>query len=277
MILQDLLADAVPRLRRAGVASPERDARRLLAHAAGIAPDRIGLAMRDAAPQDLAARLEPLLAARAAHQPVAQIVGARCFWGRMFRVTPAVLDPRPETETLIALALDGPRPSRLLDLGTGSGCLALTLLAECPAARAVATDISRAALGVARASAADLGLSDRVAFQHADWWQGVTGRFDLIVSNPPYIAADEMPELSPDVRLWEDPRALTPGGDGLSAYRALAAGLSAHLLPGGRAFFEIGARQGPAVMALFAAAGFDAACHPDLDGRDRVVSARWAA
>lgn len=264
---------AVARLAAAGVADAARDARLLLAHAMGIAPDRLMLALHDPLPPEAAQRFEAALAARAARQPVSQITGQRQFWGRSFRVTPDVLDPRPETETLIAAALEAPF-ARVLDLGTGSGAILLTLLAERPGAQGLAVDLSPAALAVAQGNAAALGLADRASFHLSDWFAAVDGRFDLIVSNPPYIAQDEMGDLSPEVRDWEPHLALTPGGDGLAAYRAIAAGALAHLVPGGRLLVEIGPRQGQAVAALFAGAGLQAPrILPDFDGRDRVVAA----
>ena len=188
-------------------------------------------------------------------------------------VTPDVLDPRPETETLVAAALEQPF-ARLLDLGTGSGCILISLLADRPSAQGVGTDLSDAALEVARRNAGQLGVAERVRFLRSDWFGGVQGRFDLIVSNPPYIAEDEMAALAPEVRDWEPRAALTPGGDGLAAYRAIAQGAGARLMAGGRLILEIGPTQGAAVTALLRAAGFDCVeIRPDLDGRDRVVIA----
>lgn len=270
----DAVRFAIPRLRAAGVEDAARDARLLLGHALGIAPNRLTLHMADLLPPEAAARFEAAIAARAARQPVSQITGQRLFWGRPFRVTRDVLDPRPETETLIAAALAAPF-ARVLDLGTGSGCILLTLLAERPGASGVGVDLSDAALGVARANAAALGVNDRADLRASDWFAQVAGRFDLIVANPPYIAAAEMPGLAPEVRDWEPHLALSPGGDGLDAYRAIAAGVGAHLAPGGRLLVEIGPTQGAAVSALFHTAGLQGvAVHPDLDGRDRVVAAR---
>ena len=270
----DALRFAIPRLRQAGVEDAARDARVLLGHALGIAPNRLTLHMSDLLPPEAAARFEAAIAARAARQPVSQITGQRLFWGRPFRVTRDVLDPRPETECLIAAALSAPFAT-VLDLGTGSGCILLTLLAERPSASGLGIDLSDAALAVARENAAALGLAARASFRASDWFAQVTGRFELIVANPPYIAAAEMPALAPEVRDWEPHLALTPGGDGLAAYRAIAAGAGAHLAPGGRLLVEIGPTQGAAVTALFRAAGLQgAAVHPDLDGRDRVVAAR---
>lgn len=271
-----VLRVAVARLAAAGVPDAPRDARLLLAHALGLAPDRLTLHLADAPDPAAADRFAALVTARAARAPVSHLTGQRLFWGRSFRVTPAVLDPRPETETLVALALEEPF-ARVLDLGTGSGCILLSLLADRPAATGLGADLSPGALAVAQDNAARLGLQDRATFRLSDWCAAVPGQFDLIVSNPPYIAAAEMPHLSPEVLGHEPHLALTDGADGLTAYRAIAAQAPAHLAPGGRLMVEIGPTQGPAVAALFAGAGLSGIrIHPDLDGRDRVVSARLA-
>lgn len=267
------LRDAVARLAAAGVPDAPRDARLLLAHARGVRPDRVSLHLADPVAADDLARFDALIAARAARTPVSHLTGQRLFWGRSFAVTPDVLDPRPETETLVALALQAPF-DRVLDLGTGSGCILLSLLADRPQAIGVGADLSPAALQVAQRNADRLGVAGRAAFVLSDWCAGVQGSFDLIVSNPPYIAAAELADLSPEVRDHEPHLALTDGHDGLTAYRALAAQTPAHLGPGGRILMEIGAGQGAAVTDLMRRAGFRAvSCHPDLDGRDRVVSA----
>jgi release factor glutamine methyltransferase len=183
-----------------------------------------------------------------------------------------VLDPRPETETLIARALAGAPPRRVLDLGTGSGAIIVTLLAEWPNAAGLATDVSGAALEVASANAAAHDVAGRVEFRQVDWLDGLTGCFDLVVSNPPYISRAELAGLAPDVRDWEPALALSPGPTGLESYQAIAPRLAAALAPGGRALFEIGADQGAAVREIFCAAGFrSVAIRPDLDGRDRVI------
>jgi len=268
------LAAAVARLRAAGVDDPPGDARRLLAHALGIGADRLIVAMPDTLGPEQAARFAAAIAARAARRPVAQIIGARLFWGLSLRVTPDVLDPRPETEVLVAEALrEG--ADDVLDLGTGSGAIVLAILSGRPRARGVGADISAPALQVAAANARALGLADRVAFIRSDWFAQVAGRFDLMVANPPYLAEAELAGLAPE--LAHEPRgALSPGGDGLGAYRRIAAGAGAHLRPGGRILLEIGPSQGRAVAALFGAAGFGRVrILPDMDGRDRVVAAVW--
>jgi release factor glutamine methyltransferase len=273
MIAQDALRRAVPRLREAGVEDGSRDARVLLAHALGIGHDRLTLKLQDEMTDPQLALYETALVARMARQPVSQITGRRLFWGLSFRVTRDVLDPRPETEALVAEALSRPF-LKMLDLGTGTGCILLSCLKGMPLARGTGTDISDAALQVAIGNTRDLGLEARARFRKSDWFAQVTGTFDLIVSNPPYIAADEMPSLSPEVRDWEPHLALSPGGDGLDAYRTIARGAGARLMPGGRLLMEIGPRQGAAVAALVMAAGLDdIRVLPDLDGRDRVVAA----
>ena len=268
----EALRAAIPRLTAAGVSDAPRDARALLAHAAGIAPDHMTLHLSDPLPPEALAAFDAAITRRAAREPVSHITGTRLFWGRAFRVTPDTLDPRPETEILVQEALSKPF-LKMLDLGTGTGCILLSCLAGMPMATGTGTDIHPATLDVAAANAAALGLTSRARFVLSDWFAGVTGRFDLIVSNPPYIAADEMAALSPEV-LHEPRRALTPEGDGLDAYRAIARGASSRLMPGGRLIVEIGPTQAAAVMALFAAQGLiGLAVLPDLDGRDRVVRA----
>ena len=269
----DALAPAVAQLAAAGIDTAARDARILLAHAMGLGAGRLTLHLQD----DLTAWQEGAfaahIAARSSRQPVSQIIGQRLFWGLPFRVTRDTLDPRPETETLVAEALSQ-RFQKMLDLGTGTGCILLSCLHGMPDAEGTGADISKAALVVAEGNAQALGLAERARFVQSDWFTSVSGAFDLIVSNPPYIAADEMATLAPEVREWEPHLALTPGGDGLDAYRAIAAGAIKRLMPGGRLLVEIGPTQGKAVAALFTRAGLeDLRILPDMDGRNRVVAA----
>jgi release factor glutamine methyltransferase len=270
----EALRAAIPGLCAAGVPDAPRDARLLLAHALGTAADRLTLHLGDSLSDQSLDLFHAAVAARIKRQPLAQITGQRLFWCHSFRVTKDTLDPRPETECLVAEALRRPFV-KLLDLGTGTGCILLSCLAEMPMAQGVGTDVSPQALDVARANAAALGLANRARFQLSNWLAGIDGRFDLITSNPPYISDEEMQHLSPEVRDWEPHLALSPGGDGLDAYRAIATGAPARLLPGGRLLLEIGPTQGAAVCALLVAQGFEAvAVLPDLDGRDRVVTAQ---
>ena len=269
-----LLRDTAARLAQGGIPDAASDARRLVAHALGVEPAAVSL-WQGTARADQLALLEAAIAARLARQPVSQITGWRDFWKHRFHVTRDTLDPRPETETLVAAALELPWRS-VLDLGTGTGAILISLLAERPGVTGLGVDLSDAALAVARRNAAALGV--RAQFARSDWFSAVTGRFDLIVSNPPYIGAAEMPALAPDVRDWEPRMALTDEGDGLAAYRAIAAGAPSHLSPGGWLAVEIGPTQGTAVAELFAAAGLGRiAVRPDLDGRDRVVIGQSAA
>ena len=269
----DVLRDAIPTLREAGIQDPARDARLLLSHAMQILPDRLTLYLHDPLSATAATQFSTMIAARLTHQPIAQIIGYRMFWGRKFQVTKDVLDPRPETEILIAEALKTPADT-ILDLGTGTGIILLTLLSEWPNAIGMGTDISPAALAVAQTNAQALNLAPRATLTQSNWFDAIPNRYDLITSNPPYIAAHEMQHLSADVLNHEPHIALTPGGDGLDAYRAIAAGAAARLNPKGRLIVEIGPTQGVAVCALFADAGlFAPNITKDFDGRDRVVTA----
>jgi len=267
-----LLRAAIARLDAAGIDGAARDARLLLADAMGLAPGRLTVELNEPVSTHAEAAFQVAIAARLARRPVSHIVGRKVFWSGEFEVTEATLAPRPETETLVEQVLVQPFSS-MLDLGTGTGCIAISLLAERPAARGVASDISAKALEVAMRNAARHGVSDRLRLVQADWFSGLSGRFDLIVSNPPYIAAAELPALAPEVRDHEPLNALSDGADGLTAYRALARGAPGHLMPGGRLLVEIGPTQGAAVVHLLSEAGFDALeVHRDLDGRDRVVA-----
>ena len=256
----------------AGVPDPATDARRLLEYVMRQQAERTGGHASDPPDETALALYRRAVEARAARVPVSRIVGGRAFWKGWFRVTPDVLDPRPETETLVEAALRRPF-ARVLDLGTGSGCIVVSLLAERPEATGVGTDVSDRAVLVAGENALRHGVADRLILPLSDWYADIGGRFDLIVSNPPYIAADEVDGLAPEVRDHDPRAALTDGADGLNAYRAIVAGARDHLTPGGRLMVEIGAGQGSAVSALFRGAGLENVdVLPDLDGRDRVVS-----
>ncbi len=267
----EALARGARFLREAGVPEAPSDARRLLAHAVGIAPTRLTLDLPLELPPGVSEAYDELLQQRAKRIPVSQIIGARLFWGRTFIVSSAVLDPRPETEVLVAAALEE-RFKRVLDLGTGSGCILLTLLAERSDVTGVGADLSNKALRIAERNALQLGLGSRAELIHGNWFDPVDGVFNLIVSNPPYVAAEEMPGLEPEVRDHEPRLALTDEGDGLGAYRAILAGARAHMAPGARLLLEHGPTQADAVAAIGRSHGFPAPEHRrDLDGRRRVI------
>jgi len=271
MNAQAALRNAVQRLKAADVPDPVRDARLLLAFALGIPPDRLTLHLGDPASEDAIQQYEGLIDRRANRQPVSQILGVRQFYGREFIVTADVLDPRPETETLVEEAVRV-APKRVLDLGTGSGCLLLSILAECLNATGVGLDISSAALAIANKNASQLGLDDRADFIRSDWFAAVSGSFDLIVSNPPYIDEEEWKNLGPEPRLWEPKIALTPGPDGLEPYRILAKEAGGFLTSKGWLMVEIGWAQGSAVSELFQEQGWNIVrVVTDLGGKDRVV------
>ncbi|GLP86693.1 peptide chain release factor N(5)-glutamine methyltransferase [Tritonibacter mobilis] len=265
---------ATARLRAAGVDDPARDARVLLAHAARIEAARVTLIAPEELSHEVAERYDQLISLRAIRVPVSHLIGERDFYGRRFKVSAEVLDPRPETETLIESALSEPF-ERVLDLGVGSGCILVTLLAEQQGALGLGVDLSEAACLQASANAVLHRVEARADIRQSDWFSAVKGQFDLIVSNPPYIALNEMDDLSEEVREHEPQMALTDGADGLSAYRLICAGLGCHLAQGGRVLVEIGPTQGAAVAEMMRAAGLvEVTVLPDLDSRDRVVLGR---
>ncbi len=268
------MAVATARLRAAGVPDPARDARLLLAHAASVDAARITLMAPEEIAPDIGERYEKLIALRAVRVPVSQLIGAREFYGRSFRISRDVLDPRPETESLIEAALAEPY-CRVLDLGVGSGCILVTLLAERSDAQGVGVDLSEAACLQASANAVQQGVAARAQIVQSDWFENVDGRFDLIVSNPPYLAQAEMADVAPELALYEPAMALTDGADGLTAYRVIAAQAQGYLTAAGRVLVELGWRQGADVAEIFTQAGWGSVVIlPDLDGRDRVICAQ---
>jgi release factor glutamine methyltransferase len=272
----DLLAKATARLIEADVPDAGRDARRLLSHVLKVPPGRLTLFLPEPVDPQLQTLFLTLVERRAARVPVSHLVGRRIFYGREFLVTPEVLDPRPETETLIEVALSEPFAT-VLDLGTGSGCILLTLLAERETSVGIGTDVSAAALNVAFWNRNALQLEQRADLREGNWFDALDAgarEFDLVVANPPYITVSEMPFLSPEVRVHEPRLALTDEADGLTAYHEILAGVGPYLAPGGRLVVEIGASQGMSVSRLFSEAGMRGVrVIPDLGGRDRVVVA----
>lgn len=272
--LAGLLAAATARLKACGAETPTLDARLLLQAAAGLSREELILGPDRPLSSAQLARFDDFVSRRERHEPVSRILGEREFYGRPFQVTPATLDPRPDTETLIDAALPLMPPSaRILDLGTGTGAIAVTLLAERPDSRGVATDLSPEALEVARANAARNGVAERLAFLEGSWFGPVSGVFDIIASNPPYIPASDVAGLSPDVRNFDPRLALVGGTDGLDPYRDIASGAASHLAGDGHVLVEIGAGQADDVEAIFAASGFGpAARHRDLGGHVRCLA-----
>lgn len=274
MTAAEALVAATARLRAAGISDPARDARILLAHAARIEAARVTLIAPEDLDPEIADRYDQLVSLRAVRVPVSHLLGEREFYGRRFKVSREVLDPRPETETLIEAALAEPYAC-ILDLGVGSGCILVTLLAERPGAIGVGVDLSEAACLQASANAVLHRVQSRAEILRSDWFDGVEGRFDLIVSNPPYISKAEFDELQDEVRRHEPEMALTDFADGLEAYRRIAQAAPSYLDPGGRLLLEIGPTQAPDVKALLVQAGLgEIRVARDLDGRDRVVIAR---
>ena len=274
--LAEALGDAARRLRQAGVEAPAREAR-LLAGAV-LCGGSAALIAHPERPVDAEekARLDRAIARRAAREPLSHILGRREFWSLPFAVSGHVLDPRPDSETLIAAALDAVADRaaalRLLDLGTGSGCLLLALLSELPAATGIGVDLAPAALRIARANARRLGLAARATFRRGDWGEGLAGRFDLILCNPPYVPSAAIAGLAPEVAHYEPRLSLDGGPDGLACYRRLAPQLDRLLSPGGRVLLEIGHDQAAAVGAILGAAGLGrASLRRDLANRPRCL------
>lgn len=268
---------AQARLKAAGVDSPSIDARLLLEAATGAGRVEILNDPYREVPGDQAAALDAMIERRLRREPVSRILGKKGFWKIMLNVTPDVLSPRPDTETLldvITRAFPPHKAFEMIDLGTGSGAILLATLAERFGARGVGTDISTEAIAVARENAANLDLNSRCTFIRTDWASGFADdSFDLVVSNPPYIPTGDIAGLDPEVREHDPHLALDGGPDGLQPYRDLAPEIARILRPGGVFAVEIGWNQGAQVKALFEAAGFaDVKIVKDLGDRDRVVT-----
>lgn len=269
MKVRDALAEAVLRL-------PRADSALLLAAALGASRVEVATSPERPLSPAEAMRFRGYMARRAQGEPVSRILGRREFWSLELEIGPAVLDPRPDTETVVEAALaaagDRARSLALLDLGTGSGCILLALLSELPQARGVGVDRSPAALAIARRNADRLGLGGRARFVAADWSAPLAARFDLIVSNPPYVRRDEIDALTPEVAKYDPRLALDGGADGLDAYRRLAAALPGLLARGGAAAVEVGRGQTLEVATLLEAGGLAVReIRSDLSGVPRCI------
>lgn len=276
MNLNESINSLKSKLKESGIDSAALDAKLLLQHALGLeAAQLISQSERVLTPEQQA-RLEALAARRLAREPMSQILGYRDFWKDRFIVTRDVLTPRPDSETLIEAVLealpDSDAPLTILDLGTGSGCLLLSLLREYPRALGIGIDISEAAARIARQNATALGLSGRSLFVVSHWMQALQMPFDMIISNPPYIERGQKDALDPEVKDYEPEGALYAGEDGLEAYSHMIAKLPALMKRHGVAVIELGAGQAGAVGALAQQHGLNVCeCHADLGGIDRAM------
>lgn len=276
--IDEAVALGAETLSKTGIEAPRREARLLLAHVLGAdlghllghGEESIG----NAEWSGYLGRLER----RAQREPLSRIVGYREFWGLPFQLGPQTLDPRPDSETVVEAVLqrfpERHRPLRILDLGTGSGCLLISLLAERPRAEGLGIDRSFAAAAVAAGNAASLGVGARSLFSVGNWLDALAGRFDVVVANPPYVRTEELSGLAPEVAAYEPKLALDGGKDGLDCYRAIVSGLLPALADGGLVFLEFGEGQADAVEALLRHAGFSSFERlVDLAGRERCLVA----
>lgn len=269
------------RLRGAGIDHAESETRLLLCAALGITREALIAEPERSIDADQAAAFGALIDRRCAREPISRILGQREFWSLDFGLNAVTLDPRPDSETLIEAAMawqaDRAAALRILDLGTGSGCLLCALLSEFPAATGIGTDRAAAAVEMAGVNAAALGLARRARFVCTDWDDGVAGQFDLIVANPPYIPSAAIDGLAAEVALFDPRVALDGGADGLDAYRAVAPRVAQRLAPGGAAFIEIGIHQADSVSRIMSDRGLERFVQrADLGGILRCIGLRKA-
>jgi release factor glutamine methyltransferase len=273
-----LVRESAQTLAAAGIENPRLEARVIVGSASGASMETMVAHPERLVDETSVAFVHALVERRVAGAPMAYLIGSKEFWSLDFTVTAATLVPRPDSETLVAAALDfaadRAHPWRALDLGTGTGCLLLSFLSERPHAFGVAVDRSEEALAVAAANADSLGLAPRTGLVCADWAGPLGGSFDVVLANPPYIPRDEIPGLAIEVRDFEPESALDGGPDGLDSYRRILVDLPGLLAPGGMAFFEVGIGQAGDVEALIRAAGLvPAGIQRDLAGVERCVRA----
>ncbi|HAA93062.1 MAG TPA: peptide chain release factor N(5)-glutamine methyltransferase [Rhodospirillaceae bacterium] len=275
--LDRCLDEAAHKLATSGIEAPRREARLLMGHCLGRDPAQLLGPQAETVSES--EQYFSLVDRRARHEPLSYILGRREFWSLEFEVGPDVLDPRPDSEILVETALrfwpEAPATARVLDLGTGSGCLLLSLLHERRQASGVGIDFSSAALEIAKRNAASLGLGDRTIFLQGDWARGIGDRFDIILANPPYIASDEIDDLEPEVAVFEPLLALDGGADGLDAYRRLAPELMRLTAPSGKTFLEIGVGQMESVTRILEGSGMEVfSTSKDLAGHTRCLAAQ---
>ena len=274
MKVQELLIASQAKLRECGISDPIRDARLLLADCLELRTQNLNLLNDSYISEIKISKFRRMVKERCKRKPVSKILGYRSFWGRDFEINENVLDPRGDTETLIELILDC-KFENMLELGTGSGAIAITVLAERPDVTCVATDISEYALKTASTNSRRHGVESRLKLLHSNWFEKISGSFDVIVSNPPYISSEEYAQLSAEVVKYDPKISLTLGGDGLEAYREILSQALEKLSKNGHIFLEIGYTQANAVGHLFREAGFQQIkVHKDLSSRDRVISAK---
>lgn len=276
--LNSFIQNASDKLAACSIENPETDIRLLVQHALGISHAKFVSSLNRVLSDAEVKTLDAMIARRAAREPVSRIIGTRGFWKSEFKLSPQTLDPRPDSETLIEAALKYAEtpPATILDLGTGTGCLLLSLLQEYPKATGLGIDISAEAAATACENAVALNLADRASFLAIDWndWQA-SAPFDLVISNPPYIAPDEMAGLEPEVTKYDPMTALVGGDDGLECYRSIAALLPRAAKKDGLVVLEIGHAQGQAVKSILALSGIAVIqTLTDLGGSDRAVVAR---
>lgn len=284
--LSDAVAALSTQFRQAGIDSSGQDARLLVLAAGGLSHEDYVLDPRRALAPGVGERILGFRDRRLAREPVSRILGRRDFWGHSFAIDPSTLDPRPETETLVEAVLgliadegQQDQPLRILDLGTGTGCILLSLLAELPHATGVGVDIEPRALAVAAGNAERIGLADRATFRCGDWTANLSGSFHYIAGNPPYIRREDISSLDPEVNRYDPRMALDGGPDGFDAYRRIARGTLPHAAPGAWLALEAGAGQMPQLIELLLESGWDGdrsgpRVYRDLLGHDRTVAVR---
>ena len=276
MKLKEVLADTAIKLSKSGIEGASRDARILTAFALEIPISELSLKINQQVSEKIIVELEKLIFRRINREPISKILGRRDFWGRTFSINENVLDPRGDTETLIDFVIEKPVKS-VLELGTGSGAIAVTLACEWKEVHVTATDISENALSLAKINAEKFNVQNKIHFLTSDWFENVKGAYDLIISNPPYIGLAEQDGLSAEVIKYDPEISLFAGRDGLAAYRRIIPSLQKFLNPDGFVALETGASQSNQVRNMMNAVGFiDLKIVKDLSGKDRLVAAKLA-